>query len=310
MAAVITPWTEDSEERAAASLGANRLLGAVLDVGDLAAARSFYDPIVRAASARWTEGDGTLTFDGGGQRVELVRRERPRVLGWAGHHIALSIPARSVDVLADELRAAGHTVSWWREDHPAERVPTAYASDPSGNLVQLVAATDGAPLLSHVNIPVHDVELGEKFYRIVLGGQLDYYHGWRTEDNVEAKAWASGDDPCAPWTRVSRYAALYHVTMARPVVQVFLRLGEQRLGMVVATKHVQEPPEEVLRGTPSVILGTSKRAREVAALLRKLDVTTSEAVHVARGIPFKRERDTVYLRDRSGNFVQLACSGE
>ncbi len=309
MVAVISPWTEHSEDRSAASIGANHLLGAMLDVGDLPIARAFYDPIVRAAGARWTGGRDALAFEGRGQRVELLQRRRPRVLGWAGHHVALSVPAGRLHALTDELRAAGHTLNWWREDHPAEREPTAYASDPSGNLVQLVGSTDTAPLLGHVTVPVHDVELGEKFYRVILGARLDYYHGWRTEDTMEAKAWANADDPCAPWTRVSKYAPLYHVTVARPVVQVFLRLGEQRLGMVVATKHVHEPPEETLRGTPAVILGTPKSAREVAAALPTLDVTTSEAIHVPRGIPFRRIGNTVYLRDRSGNFVQLVCAG-
>lgn len=307
--ATLSAWATESEERVEASLGADFLVGAVLDVKDLTAARAFYDRIFRDSGGRWEDGDKRLVFRAGVQRIELVERSRPRTLGWTGAHQAFRVPARRLHAIADDLRAVGHEVSWWREDHPSEREPTAYVSDPSGNLVQLIGSNDGTPLLAHANIVVHDIELGEKFYRGVLGGRLDHYHGWRTEDSIEAKSWAAGDDPCAPWTRVSKYAALYHVTVSRPVPQVFLRLGETMLGLVVAAKHVQEPPPEVLRGSPRVILRTPRAIDAVTKRLPTMDVTTSEALHRPRGIRYRREGSTVYLRDRSGNFVQLECNG-
>lgn len=292
---------------AEATIGTNLLVGAVVEVTDLAATRRFYELVFRDTAGVWEEPPRRLGFRTADQSIEFVQRARPRTQARVGNHLAYRVKPFRVRPLLDELRAMGHEVSWWREDHPREQEVASYLHDPSGNLLQIAASEELGVLLDHATIAVEDLELGDLFYRTGLGGQLDHYHGWRMDDVREAQRWVDGDDQCAPWTRYSKYSRMFHETIARPIPQVFLAVGPTRLGLVVASEHVQEPPEGALKGTPRLLLHCAQPADKIAAHLAAVDVCSAATARRVPGIRFLREGASFFLRDPSGNFVQLVC---
>jgi predicted enzyme related to lactoylglutathione lyase len=272
------------------------MLGWVVEVRDLTATRAFYEQVFRQAGGRWVAaGRGRLAYRCGAERVEFGARARPRTLPETGQHQAYRVPADDVPRLVSDLAAAGYAAALWREDRPAERAPTAYLSDPSGNRVQLVAADADAGLVDHATLEVHDLELAETFYVRALGGTVDYYHGWTMEDYAEARAWGEGRDPCAPWTRRTDVQYWNKRQIPRPNMQLFVRFGSGVLGLVLAREHRQEPPEESLRGTPRVVLGSPGAAADARAAL------------AARDVPSEVVGRSVFLRDPGGNYVELEC---
>lgn len=284
------------------------ITGAIIEVSDLAGARSFFEAILADSPGEWTDHGTSLVYQRGEQRIELSQQTQPRDFGYVGQHIALHVSHARLETIADELQRAGSKVNWWREDHPLERVVTVYAQDPNGAIVQLVA-NDGAPLLAHIGIPVFDLRLAEPFYTHVLGGQLDYYHGFRTEDRVQAKAWDEGRDPCAPWTRRKIETYTLHEMVALPNPQLFFTLGTSRLAVLLANKHVQEPPEEQHKGTPRFVARTDQTPTEVMDQLAH--ATLSEIPwRQSVGIPFEREGSSIFLRDPFGNFIEVECRAE
>jgi catechol 2,3-dioxygenase-like lactoylglutathione lyase family enzyme len=301
---------------------ADVLAGVVLEVQDLASTRAFYDQIFRASPGEWQERRGRLLYQCGLQTIEFVQRAQPRTFADGGHHQAYRVPRGHFRRLVDELPAQNVPVDWWREDHPSEREVTAYVHDPSGNRVQLIASDGDGPLLDHAAVEVFMFDYCEYLYVSALGAEVDFYYGWRTVEHEEAKQWATGDDPCAPWTRrdnpnyrdfliedpatgelrparfsdqlgVDRPAAPPRV--ARPNGQVFLSYGDSRVVLVSATKVRQEPPEDQAKGTPRLVLQTEQSADEAAAGL------------AAYPFPQRREGRNLFLRDADGNFVQLIC---
>ena len=271
------------------------LAGLVVEVHDLAATRAFYEPVFGDAG-EWQAGPGQLVFQTSRQRIDFVARAKPRTLSHTGQHQAYAVPANRLAALTGELAAAGHAVDRWREDHPDEREVSAYLLDPSGNRVQLVPDRGDGLLLNHAAVEVHDLELAEIFYVSFLGGSVDYCHGWAMDDYAEAFAWGEGSDPCAPWTR--RYDVRYwdKVRIARPNMQLFVRFGPTVLAIILATEHRQEPPPEQHSGTPRIILAVDQPAAPARAELSRL------------GVAFDGAGSSLFVRDLSGNFVELACA--
>jgi catechol-2,3-dioxygenase len=289
--------TTGPDRRTPVHLGLDRLAGLVVEVANLVATRAFYDRIFEGSGGAWHTATRSLTYCHARQKFEFVQRPRPRTLGHTGQHTAYHVPAERFEAVIHDLAEQGFPAAWWREDHPAERTPTGYLLDPSGNCVQLMAGAPGAQLVGHAAIEVHDLELAEPFYVKGLGGQVDYYHGWRMADYAEAKAWEEGRDACTPWTR--RFDVRYwdKLRVARPNMQLFVRFGSSVLGLILATEHHQEPPEEVLRGTPRVVLHTNQPTSDVEQHLS------------GAGVRFESAADGhVFLRDPAGNYVELDCS--
>jgi hypothetical protein len=284
---------------------ADLITGLTLEVRDVAAARRFYEAAL-AGAGRWAESAQTAVVESAGQRIELVRRVRPRASGDRGYHVGLRVPRERLAAVVETLGAMGCTVDRWREDHPAEREPSPFVVDPSGNLVQLVLSDDTDSLiLDHLTMPFDDVEAADLFYRVALGGMLDHYFGWRMADVHEARR---ADERAAPWTRLTKFSRVQQNTQTNPIPQRFLRFGATRLGLFVATKHIQEPPEDLISGTPRILLRTPAAVDDVQAHLSSVDVTTSSTALRVRGVRFKREGDRFLLRDPSGNFVVLQCA--
>lgn len=270
-----------------------RLSGIIVEVADLDSARAFYGhllDITPRGSAR------SLTYQRGNQSIELVERAHPHTLTHTGQHQAYRVSEGLLDELVSKLEKSGAEVNRWREDHLAERSLNVYILDPSGNRVQLVPSPDESQLLDHACIELHDLELAEQFYVKTLGASVDYVHGWAMDDYAEAKAWGEGNDPCAPWTR--RFDVRYwdKVRIPRPNMQTFVRFGPARVGLILATEHRQEPPPEQQRGTPRLLLGTDLSVSDVADHFRSQDV------------PFEQDGAHLFLRDPSGNYVEITCA--
>ncbi len=275
---------------------AERLAGLVLPVDDLAATRAFYGTVFRDARGEWDVGPARQAFRAPDQILEFVRLEAPSAAAEPAGHQAYRVRRDRLTAIVAELEAAGHPASWWREDHPAEREAAPYVRDPSGNLVQLVPSGSADEPLAHAAVEVNDLEHAETFYVDVLGAVGDYYHGWRMDDYAEAKEWEEGRDPCAPWTR--RFDVRYwdKLRVARPNMQLFVRFGAIPLGLILATEHRPEPPEDALRGAPCVLLRTDQPS---AAAVERLS---------RRGVRYQRDGTELSLRDPSGNFVRLGCA--
>ncbi len=297
----------------ASLLTCDALLGADVEVRDLAEAQRFHELLFTGVSGRWGADDGSAWFSAGGQTVRLVAVAEPRVFPDGGQHLAYRLPREHVEAVVQRLTEAGHTVEWWREDHPAEHEAMAYTQDPSGNRVQLVPAAEPEQPLDHVMLEVHDLELAEGFWTRVLGGVIDYCHGRRSRDYTEAVAWGEGTDPCAPWTRLWPGAGIGNPGRAQrrsahPNQQLFLRFGPDRVGFVLAPRHRQEVPEELISGTPRIVLRSAAPASEVIETLiaRAVDLRPEERLR----IPWLRTGATVSLRDPGGNFVAVQCAGD
>jgi extradiol dioxygenase family protein len=271
--------------------------GVVLEVDDLARARAFYAPIFDLASGEWRATERRLVYQRGAQSVELELRQRPRTFRDSGYHQAYQVPASQLEGLVEDLESAGHPVHRWQDDHPDERTLGVYVDDPSGNRVQLIPSADARQLLDHVAIEVYNLDYAEHTYVTALGGRVDYYHGWRAEDRAAARMAVDGTDPRAPWTRYEAGRARWDATRtAFPNGQLFVAFGATRLALTSATAVRQEPREEMVKGTPRMVLRTALSAAQAAEAL------------AAFKLRFVRAGRRLFMRDPDGNFAQLDCA--
>jgi hypothetical protein len=302
-----TPFAAPSGSAEVTPLRIDAVSGVVLEARDLAATRKFYEVIFRGVPVTWREDARTLTVETESERVAFIRSPRPRTVAHAGLHTAFRVKPSRVRVIADELAAAGHAVNWWREDHPSEREVTAYVDDPNGNIVQLVPSEDDSALVDHYYVPVEDIEQAELFYLKALLGKLDTYYGYTTQDTKDARRWAKGDDPCAPWTRNAYVSFRTHQPNPTPAAQIFARFGGQYLGIALTGKRLPEPSEELLKGTPRAVLRTSQSVDDVAAYMTSVRVSAVSLKYDGGKVPFRRQGNSIFLRDRSGNFFEIEC---
>jgi catechol 2,3-dioxygenase-like lactoylglutathione lyase family enzyme len=279
------------------------LLGAVLEARDLPASQDFYRDVL-GDRGTWSASRTTARFSAPSQYLELVHRARPHVPPETARHLALAIGAQRTRSVCEQLARGGVDVSWWREDHPAELDPAPYVDDLSGNRIQLVAGSNGA-LVDHVGLEFVDLEWAEDLYVKVLGAELDHYHGWSTEHGAEVDAWLAGDDPAAPWTRYTRFSFRSRTDEAHATPQLYLRLGGVRLALFLARSHVQEPPEELVRGAARLVFAVDRPAPEVAAYLAGPGRDIIANRFRGRRIRHEVDGDSVFVRDPGGNFIEL-----
>jgi hypothetical protein len=154
-----------------------------------------------------------------------------------------------------------------------------------------------------------DLEYAEDLYVTGLGGVVNSYHGWGDEPGIDPQAWVAGDDPCAPWTRYSRFSFRSRTDEAHATPQLFIGFGDTRLGLFLARAHHQEPPEEVLRGTPCVVLRSTQPVAAHAQYLAGPARAAISSRYAGRTIAFEVEGGTIFLRDPGGNHVRLECNG-
>ena len=214
------------------------------------------------------------------------------------------MPRGRLNAIVAKLEALGAPVQWWNEDSPREQELSAYALDPDGNRVQLVPAADDDPLLlDHAAVEIFQFDYCQVIYRNALGGTVDSYHGWRWLEQLEARRWAAGEIPSAPWTKrmnpgyrdfLVLGASDARKGVPRPNTQVFLRYGETRIGLISATRNRQELRPEILRGTPRLILASDLSASELM-----------EELTDRQPLPMERDGTSVFLRDPDGNYIEI-----
>ena len=303
-----TPATAPWQKPEPGSIVLDRLAGAVIEVKDLEATRAFYETIFQTADGDWQVEAKRMVFLSGRQRIEFVRRPKPRTLAVAGQHHGYRVPRSEVQRVVDELTAQGSTVNWWREDHPDEREVSPYVNDTSGNIVQLVPADGDGLLLNHAGVIVRDLEEGEVIFLNALDGELEHYYGWRTEDGIDAReVWYGGDDPCAPWTRRATVSFRTHKPEPNAIPQLFVRYGQSMVAVILTEKRLFEPPEEILQGTPRLVFHSPQSADDLARYLFGVRVSSVALVYDGGKVPVEREGRDIYFRDRSGNFLQITC---
>jgi catechol 2,3-dioxygenase-like lactoylglutathione lyase family enzyme len=285
------------------------IAGAIIEVKDLETTRAFYGRLLRHHSGEWKNSGSTLRFECGKQKLEFVVRESLKRPAGTGYHKAYRIRNDRLKPLIEEFSQTGSEVQWWREDDPREREGSAYLQDPSGNCVQLLPSNDDELLLDHVGVEVHDLEPAEVFYVKVLGGRVGYYHGRKMDDYEEAKAWGEGKDLCAPWTRLAVEKRIpdgpERKKIPRPNQQVFARYGATTFGLILAREHHQEPPEEMLRGTPRTVFKTSISLEQAQERLAHPDVSLDPEGRI--NLSYETEGTSLFLRDSAGNFAEIVC---
>jgi catechol 2,3-dioxygenase-like lactoylglutathione lyase family enzyme len=286
-----------------------------IEVADLTRAKDFYRLLgfEFAGDNRLPEcGRNAMFRTASGQGVILCESSQPRSLPETGVHQAYRISPFDRDALARELANYDVTVHNYEEDRPSEKGDNFYFYDPDGNRIQLLASTasvaERAKMLAidHAAVECHDLEWAEDFYVKKLGLTVDHRVGWRTDDYVRAKLWGEGKENMAPGTRRwdQRYTVMEQKRrLPRPNTHFFVRLGDQVLGIYLATQHRQEPPEEQVVGTPRIGLRADRRAiLEITKLLAanrtpiKGPVEHSEAAPIAASL---------YVRDPGGNFLEI-----
>ena len=242
----------------------------------------------------------------------LILSENPRLgpLPETGTHQAYTIARSNRDAIAKELKQRGIEIHTYQEDRPQEAGDNFYFCDPDGNRIQLVAS-DGQSVgegnvqgIDHAAVEVVDLEWAEDFYVNLLGLSVNHRVGWNTSDYARAKRWGEGKENMAPGTR--RWDALYNENrrrVPRANSQLFIQFGNAVLGLYLATKHRQEPPEEQAVGSPRVAFRTNRRVLdEVVGLLDEHRKLFQGPVDHPASAPVE---SSLYFKDPGGNFLEL-----
>lgn len=281
---------------------------------DLSAAREFYSDLgftEVGADVIPNCGAHVAFRAASGQLLALVVSPDAPDLRDTGVHQAYRVSGAERDAIGKRLAAKGASVFTYKEDRPGEDNDNFYIFDPSGNRVQLVAVQNssnatGVLGIDHAAVQVADILWTEKFYADDLALPVDHRVGWKTADYVRARKWAAGEENMAPGTRRldQRYTVMVNrKTVPRCNMQLFLRAGDAILGIYLANKHFQEPPEEQAIGTPRIAFAAKREELDRAA---KLIAAAGKAVEgpVVHGKDCVLEA-SVYFRDPGGNFIEL-----
>jgi catechol 2,3-dioxygenase-like lactoylglutathione lyase family enzyme len=287
----------------------------VIEVSDLTRAKEFYG-LLRfefAGDDRAPDcGRNAMFRTASGQSVILSESPAPRSLPETGVHQAYRVSLSNRETIAKELAACGLTVHTYGEDRPSEKGDNFYFYDPDGNRIQLVASSRTSAAnaeilgIDHAAIECHDLEWAEDLYVKKLGLTVDHRVGWRTDDYVRAKLWGEGKEDMAPGTRRwdQRYTVMEQKRrLPRPNTHFLVRMGDEVLGIYLATQHRQEPPEEQIVGTPRIGLRAGPEVMNRAAqLLRASRTPMKGPVEHGASAPIAA---SLYARDPGGNFLEI-----
>jgi len=296
-----------------AGLRLNGFAGMVLSVSDPDAAAAFYCGVlgcVDGGSDRLANaGMHRLVATASGAVIALARVMQREDVADSGVHFAFWAGPGAREHIADALKSRAVPVHGYREDRAAEQGDRFYFFDPDGNRLQIAVRPDG-PLrgiggIDHLGVQVPDMMWGEEFYGRVLGLEVESRFGLRTADHARARIWARGEDDMAPGTR--RNDKLYmpmggQNEVPRTNMQVYYRAGDGIVGVYLAARHVQEPPEEELFGSPRMILSVPRATLDDA--VERLSVAGRPFLG-----PVSHEgglaKASLYFKDTGGNFLEL-----
>lgn len=252
-----------------------------------------------------------------GQRVALCRSESPRPSPEWGVHNAYRVTAEARAAIVDRIARQGGQVFSYREVRPAEAHDNCYFYDPFGNRIQLVVTDRAAgggqsgptvQAIDHAVIQTIDIEWEEEFYVNLLGLPVECNIGRRTADYVLAQMWKEGKEDMAPGImRLDKRYSTIHGTdpVPRPNMQLFVETGEDVLGIYLANKPFQEPPEEMVVGTPRTAFRVTRTA--LAAIAARLEGTKHPTVGPVEHPAGSPVRYSLYCRDPGANFIEFCC---
>jgi catechol-2,3-dioxygenase len=292
-----------------------------IDVGDLDRAEDFYSRVLGLKAIGRdilpSCGAHAVLTTASGQRVVLsANGDRPD-LRETGVHQAYRVSREARAAITKVLLAEGIDIRTCKEDRPAEERDNFYFCDPDGNRLQLVltdaneaSPADGLAGIDHAALQAADMLWAEAFYAEELGLPVEHRVGWKTADYVRARKWAAGEEDMAPGTRRldQRYTVMVNrKTVPRANMQLFLLAGRSAIGVYLANKHFQEPPEEQLVGTPRIALAAPGRdvldaaARRLAFHRRPFE---GPVAHPSSA-PIEA---SLYFKDPGGNFLELCVT--
>lgn len=306
-----------SQSAAQSGIDVTGFAGLVTAVADVNAARDFYVRILgcTALGSDMLPGLGRhhLLATASGGLIALAEGMAADGADSGVHH-AYRAGAAGREAIRARLAAAGIAVHGYREDREAEQDDRFYFLDPDNNRIQIVTRSgipgDGVAAIDHVAVQLPDMMWGEEFYRRTLGLAVESRFGLRTADHARARLWAKGEDDMAPGTR--RNDKLYMMMggqseVPRTNMQIYFRAGDSVLGVYLATRHVQEPPEENLSGAPRLMLAASRaeldRAAERLALVGR---AFEGPVDHPASAPLTA---SLYFKDTGGNFIEICVPG-
>jgi catechol-2,3-dioxygenase len=247
---------------------------------------------------------------GRGEALVLCEQAERPDLTETGVHQAYRVGRAQRDAIAARLAAEGVAIFAYKEDRPAEASENFYFFDPDGNRLQLVvsdAAADGV-LIDHACVQVADILWAERFYGAELGLAVDHRVGWRTEDYARARRWAAGEEEMAPGTRRldKRYTVMVaKKTVPRANMQLFYRAGDGIIGLYLANKHFQEPPEEQLVGAPRLAFRCARPVLDQAAA--RLEAHGRDFLGPMEHPASSPLEASLYFKDTGGNFLELCA---
>jgi len=288
-----------------------------IEVSDLKRGEEFYRDLLGFESSGWDSvpgcGRSVSLRASSGQCLILCESPEPRSLAETGVHQAYRVAAAHREAIGKKLAARDIQAHTYKEDRPAEEGDNFYFYDPDGNRIQLVISKTQADAgvkvlgIDHAVVECHDLEWAEDFYGRTLGLSVDYRVGWRTADYVRAKLWGEGKEEMAPGTRRwdQRYTVMEQKKrLPRPNTQLFLHVGNDILGVYLATQHRQEPPEEQIVGTPRVGFRANRRTLdESVKLLKERRSPLHGPIEHPASIPIAV---SIYFKDPGGNFLELS----
>jgi catechol-2,3-dioxygenase len=305
----------------ASAVDVTDIAGLAVEVDDLDRAADFYarvlglNPVGRdvlpACGAH-----AALRAPSGQWVVISANADRPDLCE-TGVHQAYRVSQEARTAITKALIAEGVEIRTYKEDRPAEERDNFYFCDPAGNRLQLVTATGnevpsaaGLFGIDHAAVQVADMMWAEAFHADELGLPVDHRVGWRTADYVRARKWAAGKEDMAPGTRRldQRYTVMVNrKTVPRANMQLYLRAGRGAIGVYLANKHFQEPPEEQLVGTPRIVLAVASRDRLDAAARRLAFHRRAFDGPVIHPLSAPLEA-SLYFKDPGGNFFELCVA--
>ncbi len=297
-------------------LTAKALSHLVIEVDDLAVGGFYRDVLGFAPLGSDMIGNCgasvTLGAANGGLLVLSRRDDRPDCSA-TGVHQAYAVGKAARATIAAALKDRGIAVHTYKEDRPAEEADNFYFADPVGNRVQIVARDDAAgrpPTLDHAAVQVANIWWAEVFYTQTLGCAVEHRVGWKTTDYARAQLWADGKEDMAPGTRRldQRYSSIVNKkAMPRVNLQIYLRMGAVPFAVYLANQHFQEPPENMLAGTPRAGFSvTNETLDNTARILDAARWPQHGPVLIGEG-PIAR---ALYFKDPGGNFIELAVRRE
>ena len=294
---------------------------AIIEVSDIEASAGFYKKYLGLSNAPHDalpddlSGSRSMALQcPSGQMLVLVERATPRCFPDTGVHLAYRASADARDAICQSLNGDAIPIEHYHEDRPAELDDNCYFADPDGNRIQIVidASSDreqGVLGLDHGAIQASDLEWAEEFYIDQLGFLVDHRVGWKTADYIRAQVWKDGKEDMAPGTRRldQRYRDIpggkpgQGRAVARPNMQVFLKMGSTALGLYLALSHEQEPSTDKIKGTPRIAYKTSRAALDhMAKNLKSSQGNFLGPEDIGNGT-------ALYFRDPCGNFLELWC---